>query len=384
MLTIPHQQSPRIALFLSAVFLTCLSLASALAPAALAQEFIKVEVVEIQERELMEEIPLTGTVSSPQISLLSTEVEGLISNLGVDAGDRVKAGDLLLQLDTELSEIDFASARASANGARANWENSKRRLSEAKTLIEQNNIAASEVRGFEAQVSIDAATFEAADADSRRAEAELKRHSIRAPFDGTISRKLAEVGEWLSPGSQVLELVATDKLRIDFQIPQRFYPRINENTRLALSFDGYPGQNFVARVQRTVPLSSSSARTFLLRAQLDDTPDTETAPLIIPGMSANAVLKLSVDGNGITAPRDALLRYPDGRVSIWVINNYNATDKTAEVHEQQVTPGLAFGEQIEIRSGLEAGQQVVTRGNEALRAGQKVLIETFVQTPTKN
>lgn len=370
MLTIPHQASPqfpRLAFLLPSFILACLTLA----PTALAQEFIKVEVVEVQERDLVEEIPLTGTVTSPQIALLSTEVEGLISNLSVDAGNQVKAGDLLLQLDTELSEIDLASARASAKGARANWENSKRRLSEAKTLVEQNNIAASEVLGLEAQANIDAATFEAADAEARRQEAELKRHRITAPFDGTISRKLAEVGEWLSPGSQVLELVATQNLRIDFQVPQRFYPRINERTRLVVQFDGYPNQNFTAQVLSRVPLSSNSARTFLLRARLVD----ESAPLIIPGMSTNAVLQLSVDGTGITAPRDALLRYPDGRVSVWVIDQHNAADKTAEVVEQQVTTGLAFGTDIEIRSGLTSGQRVVTRGNEALRAGQKVMIE---------
>lgn len=340
-------------------------------PVGFADNVIRVQLADVQQQELTEEVPLTGTVSPAKISLLSTEVAGLISEFHVDAGDQVKAGDLLLKLDTELSETDRDSARATASGARAALENSKRRLSEAQTLAQGNNIAASEVRALEAQVSIDNAALQAIEAEARRREAELKRHHIIAPFDGTVSRKLAEVGEWLSPGAEVLELVATDELRIDFQIPQRFYPRINEQTRLSINFEAYPQQSFLALVHRKVPLSSSGSRTFLLRTLLED----EQSQLIIPGMSANAVLRLNVEGDGITVPRDALLRYPDGRVSVWVVNNINSADNTAEVKEQQVETGLAFADQVEIRSGLQPGQQVVTRGNEALREGQKVQID---------
>lgn len=337
--------------------------------AANAQDGIRVETTRVDRAELINEVPLTGTVTSPRIALLSSEVAGLISALHVDAGDRVATGDLLLELDPELSEIAVKRAQASATQAREALADTRRRLNEFRTLADQNSVAASQVRDLEAQVRIDEAALQAAEAQVRQREAELRRHRITAPFEGTVSRKIAEVGEWLSPGAEVLELVGTEDLRLDFQVPQRFYPQIGESTRLAVHFDAHPEQRFAARVHRKVPLTNSAARTFLLRARLD----SESEPALIPGMSADANLQLTSDRRGITVPRDALLRYPDGRISVWVITDRSENNR-AHVREQRVQTGLTFADQIEIVSGLEVGQEVVTRGNEALREGQPVQI----------
>jgi hypothetical protein len=88
-------------------------------------------------------------------------------------------------------------------------------------------------------------------------------------------------------------------------------------------------------------------------------------------MSARGVLKVDARRSGMVVSRDALLRYPDGRQVVWIV------DRTAElprVHEQQVETGLAFDDVVEIRSGLSAGALVVTRGNEALQEGQVVTV----------
>lgn len=335
-----------------------------------AQNRVKVEIIEATQQELFEEVPLSGSVTSPKRALLSTEVAGLIRELHVDAGDTVAAGDLLLKLDPVLSEIDRDSAEANASAARAALEDSKRRLEEAQTLAEQKNIAASEVRSRRTQVDINAANVKAAEAEARRQQAELDRHSITAPFPGTVSRKLAEVGEWLSPGAEIMELVATDNLRIDFQVPQRFYSGIDDDTDIALTFDAYPEQTYSAQMHRIVPLSRDDTRTFLLRTHLDN----KTPQDLIPGMSANAVLKLRIDEKGITIPRDAVQRYPDGRVSVWVVEKINDEEKTARVTEQQIETGISFAERTQVRDGLSAGQWVVTRGNEALNEDQEVEI----------
>ncbi|HEY7771942.1 MAG TPA: efflux RND transporter periplasmic adaptor subunit [Marinagarivorans sp.] len=357
----------------AALPLVLASLVALLAASSVAAEdLVKVSIVEAKQQALTEEVPLSGSVTSPKRAMISTQVAGLIDQLQVDAGDVVAAGDLLLKLDPVLSEIDRDSAAANVQAARAALSNSQRRLEEAETLSKQNNIAASEVRTRRAQVDIDAANLQVAEAEARRRSAELERHSIVAPFAGTVSRKLAEQGEWLSPGAQVVELIATDNLRIDFQVPQRFYPRISDNTRLRLSFDAFPERAFNARVHRTVPLNSENARTFLLRTRLDEA----TPQSLVPGMSASAVLKLQVAEQGITVPRDAVQRYPDGRVSVWVLDKLDAQNNTAEVREQQIETGISFAEQTEVRQGLRAGQAVVTRGNEALNNGQKVQIVT--------
>lgn len=343
-----------------------------------ADDMVKVEVVTVDRKTLVEEIRLTGTVTSPRIALLSTEVQGLIKAIAVDAGDRVDAGEALLTLDDELAEIEKERAQAAVAGARAALGDSQRRLEEARALAEQKGIAATEVRAREARRAIDQAELEVAEAEARRRRVEWEKHTITAPYGGTVTRKLAEVGEWLAPGAEVLELVGTDQLRVDFQVPQRAFGRIDEDTRVTIQFDAVSGGEFTVNVHRIVPFSSGSARTFLLRTQLE-----EPVPGVIPGMSANAVLQLSVESPGVTAPRDALQRYPDGRISVWVVEDFNAEENTATVREQPVETGLSFSGLVEVRSGLDPEQQVVTRGNEALREGQTVRIEAR-KTPGSN
>lgn len=337
---------------------------------AQANNTVSVEVGEAREQELVNEVPISGSVSASQIALLSSQVAGLVQRIHVEAGDQVGAGDLLIELDSELAQIALDSARASARSAREARSDSQRRFDEAQALVARNAIAASEVRGLESQVRVDAAAVQVADAQVRQREAELQRHQIKVPFAGTLSRKLVEVGEWVTPGTDLLELVSTEQLRIDFQLAQRFYPLVEESATLSIRFDAHPQRSFNGQVLNKVPLSSSDARTFLLRTQIEDG-DT---PLLIPGMSANATLRLAEKRRGIVVNRDALRRYPDGRISVWVMTDETDDDGNPTVREQQIETGLSFAGQVEISSGLEGGETVVIRGNETLRDGQAVMI----------
>lgn len=339
---------------------------SLMACPGLAQDTPDVEGVEVRKQPLIEQVPLTGSVTADRVAQLSTEVEGLVREMQVDAGDAVKAGDLLLSLDTDLATIARDRARAEANRAREQWRESQRRLREAQTLAE-GTIAATEIRDREAQARIDEALYQAADAERRRLEARLERYQVRAPFTGTVSRKLTEVGEWVAPGTALLELVASEPLRLDFQVPQRHYPLIDDQTRIRLTFDAYPDQTFNGQVYRKVPLSRPGARTFLLRATLP----VADAPLLIPGMSTSGTLLVDTGREGLSVPRDALIRYPDGRISVWVAER-PAWGEPVTVTEQRVETGLAVNGKVEIRHGLEAGAAVITRGNEALQEGQQV------------
>jgi len=200
----------------------------------------------------------------------------------------------------------------------------------------------------------------------RRRTAELARHTIKAPFAGVISRKITEVGEWVSPGAEVMELVAINNLRIDFQVPQIFYPRINSAANLMVRFDAMPDETFKGRIMSSVPVNSPNARTFLMRADL-----SQAVNNITPGMSAQGILQLHMDQQGVLVPRDAIIRYSDGRIIVWVVNQ---NGETPTVEERVVIIGLSAAGQVEIRNGLSAGALVVTRGNEALQPEQRVSI----------
>lgn len=335
------------------------------APAG-AQEAPAVAVVTAETAPIKEEVRLTGTVTSPDVASVSTAVGGQVTAVHVDSGDRVAKGDPLVSLDRELAELELRRERAAVDEAEAELADARRRLAEAERLAEDENIPASELRSRETEVQAREAALRRLRAATEHQSAQLARHGVDAPFKGVVSKKLTAAGEWIDPGTAVVELVALEGLRLDFPAPQTYYPHIDTDTPVTVTLEALGGEPIPARVGATIPVSDPEARTFTVRVHPE--PDDLA---ITPGMSAKATLRLATGREGVVVPRDALIRYPDGRVTVWTVEEDG--DKTT-VRERQVETGLSFDGRVEIRSGLQAGARVVTRGNEALEAGQSVRV----------
>ncbi len=323
-----------------------------------------VVVTRAAEAALIEEVSVTGTVISPRIAELSTEVSGIVDEIRVEPGDRVRAGDEILRLNSELESLSLQAARASTEQARHELDDARRRLAEARKLGEIQS--ASAVESVAAEVNIDVARLQRSEAEEKRQAAQLKRHRLVAPFSGLVSRKLVEQGEWIQPGQTVVELVALDRLRIDFQVPQSVYPKLEASTQLRIRLDAQPGRDFGGRIEKIIPVTDPVSRTFRVRAALDD-----AEVRLAPGMSASALMRLDAGARGIVVPRDAIIRYPDGRVTVWVAV---VEDGQTRVRERRVKTGLGFDGHVAITEGLEAGALVVVRGNESLYERQLVVL----------
>ncbi|WP_462322745.1 efflux RND transporter periplasmic adaptor subunit [Halochromatium sp.] len=331
-------------------------------------EAAPVAVTESREQPIIREEGVTGTLTSLHAANLSTQVAGLVTTLSVDAGDRVEPGDLLVELDAELAEHGLAAANAEAERAGAELAEARRLLREGQRLVKDNSIAESELEARAAAAEIAAAEQAIAAAELLHQQARVARHRIEAPFAGVISRRHADLGEWVSPGTTVMELVATEDLRFDFRVPQELYPLVAADTRVELRLTALPDTAFAGEIQAIVPVNDPTARTFLLRVL---PADGATHPAMTPGMSVQGTLYLDSGRTNVTVPRDALLRHPDGRVSLWVLER---SGEATQVQERQVTLGLMFGDRVEIRDGLAAGVPVVVEGNEALEPGQAVRV----------
>jgi len=320
-----------------------------------------------EEASLIEEVPLSGTVTSKRIAKLSTEVSGLVDVMNVDIGDTVQAGDEILRLNSELEALSLAAARAATEQAIQELEDAKRRLADAKALAERHSVSKNEQESLAAEVRIDGAEVERLRAEQQRQAARLRRYKLSAPFAGVISRKLTEQGEWLQPGQDVVELVSARDLRIDFKAPQSVYAKLDQTTQVRIQLDALPGQSFDGSIETIIPVLAATTRTFLIRVILND-PEVKLAP----GMSASAVLRLNTGSQGVVIHRDALMRYPDGRVTVWVVNEQG---NQTTVSEHQVKTGLSFNGKVAISGGLQPGATIVVQGNEALRDGQSVIVQ---------
>jgi RND family efflux transporter MFP subunit len=331
---------------------------------------VPVQVEPVSSRPVIKQINVTGTVTSSRTAVLSTAVAGLVAELTIDEGDRVATGDALLKLDAELAQLALERARAEVRQQEIAVADARRRFVEAENVGAQRGIARTQIESLRAEVESDEAALVASRAAVREQQAIVDRHTLKAPFAGVISERFAELGEWVNPGDGLLELVATDNLRFDFRVGQDDFAALSPETPVEITLDALPQRSIPGHIDTIVPVKSPSARTFLVRV-LANADGADLQPWITPGMSARGKLNIDIGRRGVTVSRDAILRFPDGRVTVWVVET--AGDLPV-VREQLVVTGSEFEGVVEITSGLADGDVVVVRGNELLQEGQAVLI----------
>lgn len=329
-----------------------------------------VRVETVSGRTIVQHVNVSGSVTSPRSAVLSTAVAGLVAELTVDEGRRVEAGEALLSLDAELAELALERVLAEVRQSETALADARRRLADAEAVGEQRGIARTEIESLRAEVSGDEAALGASRAAAREQQAIVDRHTLRAPFAGVISQRQTELGEWVNPGDGLLELVATDGLRFDFRVSQDYFAALTPDTPVTVTLDAAANRDFAGRIDAIVPVNNPGARTFLVRV-LADPVDAGEISAITPGMSVRGTLRLDTGRTGIAVSRDAILRFPDGRVTVWVVEE---NTELKVVRERLVQTGLEFDGSIEITAGLADGDIVVTRGNETLQEGQRVTI----------
>lgn len=325
-----------------------------------------VMVQDVEQQALVEEISLTGTVMAKQHATLSSEVSGIVEQVWVEVGDEVKKGDPLIQIDAELVQLILASTQADTLRAKEVLADTERRLADAHALAKKMTVSQNELDTLIAEVQIKQAELAGYEAKEQHQQALLQRYRLLAPFDGVIAHREAELGEWIQPGHVVMQLVSMVQPYIEFKVPQTAFDKLANVVSVDVVLDAFPQQHFVGQVERIIPISDPATRTFRIHIVLNNS-NTRFAP----GMSASATLKSANGDEAVLVPRDALIRYPDGRVTVWQVLEQGAE---SFVTERQVKTGLSFNGQIAITEGLQSGATLVTQGNESLLEGQVVRV----------
>ena len=350
-----------------AVAATALILLSAVTSISADDRSPLVVVSTAQTDTVIKQVPLTGTITSARVANVSAEVSGQVKAVNVEVGDHVENDAALMELDREIEQLTLEAQRASTRQASAELADTKRRYQDAKRLRKQNNIAENQLRLLEAEVEVDGAMLKQKKAEERRQQARVERHTVRAPFGGVISERLTESGEWIEPGRPLVTLVAIDDLRIEFRVPQEFYPTINSQSAISVTLDALPEREFDGTIDAVIPVSDASSRTFLVHVRID-----AGDARLMPGMSVHGKLNLATGRRGVVISRDAILRYPDGRVTVWVIN---PDIEPPTVSEKRVVTGHSFNGLVTILEGIQVDDVIVVRGNESLQEGRQVRIQ---------
>jgi RND family efflux transporter MFP subunit len=324
---------------------------------------VQVRVAPVRLAPIIEQLPLSGTVISPRQSNVAPQESGLVERIMVDEGDRVDAGDIMLELDAGLTRLQLQQLAARQEEAKLLYQDAQRLADEGRRLVGERNISKSE---FESRLAAEAASEQrllqlGAEVDMQKLR--LERHRLRAPFTGVVALKMTEIGQWLAAGSAAFNLAQQDPLRVQARVPERYFSEVGTGTPVRISFDARPGEPIEARVDSLVAVSDLNTRSFLARVDIPN-PDLRLAP----GMSAQMTFMLG-DAEAqpaLQVPADAIVRRADGSAVVWIVLDEAAAPLT-------VTTGRRNEGWVEVfTADLREGDLVVTLGNESLRNGQQV------------
>lgn len=326
-----------------------------------------VSVVTAKTGELREEVPLTGTVASIRTVRISPKEAGYIESLRVDESNIVRKGDVILELDRQLAELEVARVQAQLNEARARQRELVRQRDEAAELVKKKHIASTAFEAAAAEVEINKAVIQRLETELQRQQVVSERHTVYAPFDGVIAEKLVEVGQWVNSNTPLFSLIELNPLRIEVSVPQFYFNRLNVNTPVSIRYDAIPDQVFTASVTAKIPVSDQIARTFPVFIKIDN-----TNQVVAPGMSARVTFKLTGEETvkSLLLPRDAVVQKPDGTKTVWIV-----ADKDGAIQAQpvKVITGKNVRANVEIKSEqIAIGDRIVVKGNELLQPGQAV------------
>lgn len=292
---------------------------------------------------------------------VKTEVEGLIVRVAFTSGAAVKAGDLLVELDTAREEAQLKGLVASTKLAELS-------LARARELRERNTNSASDLDAAEASY---AQALAAAD----QVRVAIAKKHIVAPFAGRVGITQVNPGQYLKSGDPLVELEAVDPIFADFGLPQQEIARIRTGMEVRVVVDAFSGRTFTGVIDATSPRISDDTRNVQVRAVLPNKDET-----LRPGMFAQIDVVLPGTAKVILVPSTAISYNPYGDY-VFVLERKPPPDGGEPrlfVRQQFVQVGAKRGDQVAVKSGISVGEVIVTAGQLKLRNGVEAIVDNTI------
>ena len=358
---------------------------------------IAAEVVRLEKVKRV--VELVGTLAAVDQVTISSEADGKVSRILADLGDRVRAGQTLIQVDREKQQYTLDQQKATLERALAQLGASDPQhlpesektpdvlkaaadLAQAKQAFERTNElfkrtlvpqqmlddAGTAVQSKQASYDLSVqnaknlrASIQASEASMKLADRQLRDTEIRAPFDGYVEKRLVNLGELVKTQTPVMAIVRVDPLKVIAEIPEKMAPWIRDGQPVQLHVDAYPERVFTGTVSRISPAVNTATRAFPFEALV---PNKDA--VLKPGTFSRVHIESGKVDDVLTLPYSAL-QYRYGVNRVFVIEG----DKLAA---RELKVGDRVGDRIEIISGVQAGERVAANDIDKLADGMKVTV----------
>jgi len=323
-----------------------------------------VEVEPVQTQSLVYSVNAVGSVEAFEKVQVTARVSGAVDRVLFSEGSYAQVGQVLVEIETERYKLALEMAEAAAAKSQASKADAEAGLKRRETVIAQNPglIPGEELETWKTKVLVAAADVAQTKSALNTAELNLRDAYVRAPFSGVIQTRTVQTGQYVQTGTVLATLVRRDPLLVRFALPEREAARIRPGMT-ALFKVRDDEREFKVRIKHVAESADQTSRLVDLTAEVDDPREKD----LRPGTFAEITVPVTTKDQALVIRQIAVRPSEKGFIA-YVIENGRAVEKilmlgmrTADGH-------------IEVLSGLEAGEALVVRGAEALRAGAPVKV----------
>jgi RND family efflux transporter MFP subunit len=332
-------------------------------------ELSRVDVSVVQPRVLTRLLPISGSLAPVVQATVKAKVGGEVQELSVREGQDVREGEAIARLDTRNLQAQYDRELAAVDKARADLELATLNREKNRSLLEQKFISQNTFEQTESAYAGSVANLKLAEAQARLAKINLDDAVIRAPFSGTIARRLVQPGEKVSPDASIVSLVDLRELLLEAAVPAAEIPAVAIGQTARFTVGGFGAREFEGKVQRINPVTSDGSRSITIYVAV---PNPDRA--LKGGMFAQGELMLDATEPVLSIPA-AAVRSEAGMPIV-----YTLVDGRIERNEVSVGIQVEGSEFVEVRSGLKAGDRVIVASIGDRKPGDAAIVRGESET----
>lgn len=306
-------------------------------------------------------IQSVGTLTAINGAALSAQVPGIVATINFYSGEDVEKGAVLLTLRPDNDPAVLAQLKAQAQLAAINYARDEKQFA-ANALSK-------------AQLDTDRANLEAANAQVAGQQAAMDEKVVRAPFAGRLGIRQVDIGQYLPAGTSIVTIEQLNPLFVDFYLPQQDLSRLQVGQNVEVGLDAYAGRLFAAKITAIGATVTADTRSIPVRAELQN-----PSLVLRPGMFTTVLIDVGVPQNRLTLPQTAIA-YNSYGDTIYVVDQGKDEKGHEALTARQVfvTLGATRGDQVQVLSGLQAGEEVVIAGQLKLHNGSLLRVNNSLQ-----
>ena len=302
---------------------------------------IAVETVIVNPQTLENKISAVGTILSNESVTIKPEIAGTIKSIGFEEGNKVEKGKILFTLDTDLLKAEYEEVEANFNFASSVFERAKK--------LKKDGVIPGEEFDDRLRAYLNAKSR------LNTLATRLKKHSIKAPFHGTLGSRKVSIGDYVGVGESLVNLEDLSQVKVEFFVPQRFINRLSQGQLVRVSIGSLP-QFYEGTIYLIDPKLDPETRSALVKAKV---PNPEN--LLKPGMFCTVTIVIETIENALTVPLEARVSRGEKHF-LYIVEENKAVMKPVQL-------GIFAEGSIEITDGLNPGDRVIVAGLQKVGPG---------------